>query len=161
LVFTGTYQRSLDDKLRLVLPKRVRSGLPENVRLFLTPGTDQCLEIHTDNSLRELAKRAQVSSAGSQKVKSFSRLFYARAEECDIDKQSRIRVPSSLAELAEISNEVVLIGVGFHWELWNPTHWESYLEQNRDGFDQVTQTTLDGGAMSETIETTEQVVKPK
>ena len=152
MVFTGTYRRAMDEKLRVLLPKRLRLAIPEDVNpegailgasLFLTPGTDHCLELHTTQSLNELGNRASASSARSKDVRSFSRLFYARAEQCDIDKQGRIRIPTTLAQLADIDNEVVFIGVGSHWELWNEQLWDSYLNLHRDEFDQIAQTTFD------------------
>ncbi len=143
MVFTGTYQRALDGKLRVLLPKRLRSNLPEDSSLYLTPGTDHCLELHTDDSLSELARRASQSSSSSKNVRSFSRLFYARAEQCDIDNQGRIRIPQSLAKLADLEKELVFIGVGFHWELWNQGLWEKYLNQNDAAFDQLAESTFD------------------
>lgn len=142
VVYTGTYQRALDGKLRVLLPKRLRNNLPKHASLFLTPGTDHCLELHTDESLNQLAIKASQSSASSSNVRSFSRLFYARAEQCDIDNQGRIRIPGSLAELADLEKEVVFIGVGFHWEIWNATLWQDYLDQNGDAFDQLSETTF-------------------
>ena len=152
LVFTGTYQRSLDNKLRVLLPKRLRSSLADDPRLFLTPGTDHCLELHTNKSLQNLAERASDSSADSKNIKSFARLFYARAVECDIDKQGRIRIPAGLAKLAELDNEVVFIGVGSHWELWNNELWDQYLASHQDAFDQITQATFDGPMGDTTVE---------
>lgn len=143
MVFTGTFHRSLDSKLRVLLPKRLRNGLQDCTALYLTPGTDQCLELHTDKSLQELASKADRSSAGLKNVRSFSRLFYARAEQCDIDKQGRIRLPGSLAQIAELDEDVVLIGVGSHWELWNQARWESYLEAHHQAFDKIAESTFD------------------
>ncbi len=149
MVFTGTYQRSLDGKLRVLLPKRLRSGglgldLEKGANLFLTPGTDHCLELHTTESLNELARRANQSPAGSKSIRSFSRLFYARAQHCEVDSQGRIRIPQELARLADLSKEVVFIGVGFHWELWNLELWEAYLKENDAAFDQIAERTFDG-----------------
>lgn len=143
MVFTGTYQRVLDGKLRVALPKRLRSELPVDTKLFLTPGTDQCLELHTDASLNELALKTSQSSAGSRNIRSFSRLFYARAEQCDVDKQGRIRIPSSLAQIASFAKDVVFVGVGFHWEIWDQQRWQAYLNENQEGFDLLSETTFD------------------
>ena len=135
MIFTGTYYRTLDDKLRVLMPKRLRCSLGEDAGLYLTPGTNQCLELHTDESLRELANRAQAAKTSNQNVRSFSRLFYARAAFCEFDKQNRIRIPTESAQWAGLEKEIVLVGVGFNWEIWNPTAWESYLAQNSDLFD--------------------------
>ena len=40
---TGSYRRALDEKLRLAIPKPLRERLPEDHRLYLTPGLDGCL----------------------------------------------------------------------------------------------------------------------
>jgi len=147
VVFTGTYKRSLDDKQRVLLPKRLRLGLTESTgnddSLFLTPGTDQCLELHTVESLNELAQRANKSAAGSRNVRSFSRLFYARAQQCNMDKQGRIRVSVELAALAGLGKELVFIGVGDHWEIWDCDRWDSYLNENDSAFDEIADLTFD------------------
>lgn len=117
--------------------------MPEDVALYLTPGTDQCLELHTDQSLQELASKADRSTAGLRNVRSFSRLFYARAEQCDVDRQGRIRIPGALSQGAELEKDIVFIGVGSHWEIWNQTRWESYLQTHLDAFDEIAESTLD------------------
>ena len=129
------------------MPKRLRSGIVEiqagEANLFLTPGTDQCLELHTTQSLDELARRANQSAAGSKNLRSFSRLFYARAQQCDVDKQGRIRIPSELAKLANLEKELVFVGVGFHWEIWDLDRWQAYLSENDSAFDQIADVTFD------------------
>ena len=135
VVFTGTYHRTLDDKLRVLMPKRLRSSSAENSGLYLTPGTDRCLGLHTNESLQTLANRTQQTKTSNQNVRSFSRLFYARASFCEFDKQNRIRIPKDSADWAGLEKEVVLVGVGFNCEIWNLAVWEAYLERNSDLFD--------------------------
>ena len=146
MIFTGTYQRSLDGKARVLLPKRLRDELEQAGPVFLTPGTDHCLELHTSQSLHELAARANQSHAGSRNLKSFSRLFYAQAEQCDIDGQGRIRIPVTLMEHAGLVKEIVIVGVGMNWEIWDAEQWQSYLQSNEDEFDQLAQVTFDHAA---------------
>ena len=133
--FTGTYHRMLDDELRVLIPKRLRSSSVEKSGLYLAPGTNRCLELHTNESLQTLTQRAQQTKTSNQNVRSFSRLFYARASFCEFDKQNRIRIPKDSADWAGLEKEVVLVGVGFNWEIWNLVAWEAYLEQNSDSFD--------------------------
>ena len=47
MLLTGTYPRTLDDKKRLALPKRLREVLGEPATLFVTPGPDQSLWLYT------------------------------------------------------------------------------------------------------------------
>jgi len=152
VVFTGTYQRSLDGKFRVLLPKRLREEVGEAETLYLTPGTDHCLELHTQQSLNELALRVNHSTAGSRNLKSFARLFYAQAEQCDVDGQGRLRIPKVLVEFAKLTKEIVIVGVGFNWEIWDQDQWNRYLEINEAGFDEIVQATFDGNAMFQPIE---------
>ena len=155
MISTGTFQRSLDGKLRVLLPKQIRLGLdvegPDSdhggpdqaIQLFLTPGMDSCLELHTSESLKELALQARQNRPGTQNLKSFLRLFYARAHACEVDGQGRIRIPRELAELAGLEKEIVIAGVGFHWEVWDADRWQSYLSENQLQFDSIVETALD------------------
>ena len=48
MLLTGTHPRTLDEKKRLALPKRIRELLGEPKTLFLTPGPDlPCLFVYT------------------------------------------------------------------------------------------------------------------
>ena len=49
---TGTFERNLDDKQRLLLPKTVKKSLSQSESIFLTPGQDGCLELHTYETLQ-------------------------------------------------------------------------------------------------------------
>jgi MraZ protein len=142
LALTGTYHRSIDDKGRMLLPKRMRDDV--DGALFLTPGTDRCLELHSAQSLQEMAQRIKLSAAGSRQIKSFSRLFYAQAEQCEIDSLGRIRMPKPLIDYASIKKEIVILGVGSNWEIWDAASWQSYLRTNEEAFDRMSQATLDG-----------------
>ncbi len=148
VVYTGTFQRSLDAKARFLLPKRVRAELAESDSLFLTPGTDHCLELHTNKSLNALAERANHSAAGCRDIKSFSRLFYAQAERCGIDAQGRIRIPKTLFNHATLEKDIFIVGVGFNWEIWDVVKWSSYLQTHEDEFDQVARSTFDHSVKS-------------
>ncbi len=143
MVFTGTYQRTLDEKGRIALPKVLRDELANESSLFSTPGTERCLELHHAKSLNELAARTAKSKTGSQNLKAFSRLFYARAEQCEIDRSGRIRLSPALIEHADLVKEIVIIGVGSNWEVWEQNKWQSYLLENQAEFDRLTQNTFD------------------
>jgi MraZ protein len=136
----------------MMLPKKLREDLGQTVTLFLTPGTDRCLEMHTSDSLNELARRANQSAAGSKQIKSFSRLFYAQAEQCEIDNLGRIRLPKNLAEYALLQKEIVIVGVGANWEIWDSASWQSYLRSNEDAFDMISQATFDSIPLATTNE---------
>ena len=139
MLLTGTFSRSLDDKLRLAIPKRLRDalGCPQGGDLYVTPGTDGSLSIYTEGSFEQLAVRLGKASPTEQQVRSFTRLFYAQAQRVEIDVQGRIRIPQELADLAKLEKEVVLVGVQDHLELWSAGLWQAYLAEKRPHFDEI------------------------
>ena len=105
--------------------------------VYLAPGTDGSLAIYTEESFSQLAARLAQASPTEQQVRAFLRLFYARAQRVDLDKQGRIRVPADLAELCSLGRDVVLLGVQDHLELWSPSKWGAYLAEKKSQFDAI------------------------
>lgn len=131
---TGTFERTLDDKHRLLLPKPVRKSLQSAASLFVTPGQDQCLELHSLESIQQRSDEIARTSSGRIR-KSFSRLYFAQAEKCELDAQCRIRIPQRLIEWADLESRVVVVGTGEHWEIWHEEHWQRYCDDHKQEFD--------------------------
>src|SRR5882724_9926652 len=120
MLLTGTHPRTLDDKKRLTLPKRIREQLGDATeQLFLAQGLDQCLWIYDKGALERLAEKLDQTPATDAEARVFRRLFFAQMEAVDVDKAGRVLVPERLLEYAGMKNEVVLIGVRDHLELWD------------------------------------------
>src|SRR5690349_11335637 len=137
MLLTGTYPRTLDEKGRLALPKRVRDLLKEPTTLFVTPGQDQSLWLYTEAELERLASKLDEAPATDAEARVFRRLYFAQTEAVDVDRQGRVLVPERLVQFAGLSNEVVLIGVRDHLELWDAARWQQFVETNAPRFDAV------------------------
>jgi MraZ protein len=138
MLLTGTYPRTLDDKNRLVFPKRIREQLREPKLVYLSPGPDQCLWIYHVEGIEELArKHLGEAPATDEEVRAFRRLFFAQTERLDVDRAGRILLTDRLKQFARLQREVVLIGVVDHLELWDASRWEAYSAQNAARFDAV------------------------
>jgi MraZ protein len=136
MLFTGTYPRTLDDKKRLALPKRVRELLKEPATLFVTPGPDQSLRVYTVEALQRLAEKLEQTPAKPE-TRVFERLHFAQTEAIDLDRSGRILIPDRLLQFAGLAQEVVMIGVRDHLELWDAQRWHNYLSENAPRFDSV------------------------
>lgn len=142
---TGTFDRTLDDKLRLAVPKSLRDGFGEAEvgEFYLAPGNEGCLSLYSAAGFEQFAARLAGISTGKADVRNFLRLFYSQAERVVVDRQSRIRVPDRLAKFAGLAHDVVLIGVHDHVEIWDKARWESFLSRNGSQFDELTAQALD------------------
>jgi MraZ protein len=139
MLLTGVFSRSIDEKLRVAIPKRLREALDsENRRdIYIAPGTDQSLALYTEDAFARLADRLAQVSPTRQDVRTFNRLFYARAQRVELDSQGRVRVPPELAELAHLEKEVVWLGVQDHMEMWAAERWKSYLAERQGHYDEI------------------------
>jgi MraZ protein len=70
------------------------------------------------------------------------RALLERATESQLDGQFRISIPKELLQFAHIENEVLIIGVLEHIEIWNPGMYEQYLKTQAESYETVAQTVL-------------------
>ena len=148
MLLTGTCQRSLDEKLRVAIPKSLREALGRpGLLLYVTPGTDGSLAVYTEEALGELAQRLAQASGAAKDVQAFRRLFYARAQAVELDRQGRLRIPPELAQWGLLDKEVVLNGAGEYLEIWDHKHWEIYSNENQARYDELAEAAFGGGAL--------------
>jgi len=147
MLLTGTFTRSIDDKLRIAIPKRLRDVIecPRGGGLYVAPGTDGSLAIYPEGAFNQLADRLAQEPPTQQNVRDFTRLFYSRAQRVKLDGQGRIRIPPELAQLAALDKEAVLLGVQDHLELWASDRWEKYLGEKAGHYDEIAEAAFGSG----------------
>ena len=142
MLLTGAYDRTIDEKLRLAMPKPFREAFDDERQLVLTPGTDGSLSLFSGRTFASLADQLSARSPSGQKVRAFSRLLYAQSRSVELDAQGRIRLPAELAKLGNLEGDIVVLGVGDHVELWNKSRWEAYLADLQPRYDQLAEAAL-------------------
>jgi MraZ protein len=72
-------------------------------------------------------------------------MHYVVAESvlAELDVHGRFAIPEPLRTYAEITTEVVLVGLYERIELWSPTRWETYLSRLEDDHEMVLGKILD------------------
>jgi MraZ protein len=142
VLFTGSYRRSIDDKLRLPIPKPLRDAMPEMPRLYLTPGLDGCIAVYPEEALDALGRRLEATSPAAREVRDYSRLFFSQAARVVPDRQWRLRVPGELTKWAGLAGEVMIVGVRDHLEIWALDAWQRYLSRCEPHYDQLAEVAL-------------------
>lgn len=144
MLLTGSYRRTLDDQLRLAIPKPLRDQLTVGMAIYLTPGLDGCLAVYPQEAFTTLADRLAASSPASREVRDYSRLFFSQAACVTPDSQWRFRVPVELIKWAQLSGETVVVGVRDHIEVWASDRWEEYVAQCDGQYEQLAEAALMG-----------------
>lgn len=141
MALTGTFNKTLDGKRRLAIPKRVKEELvnKEFTQIYIAPGTETSLLLFSEKGFEQQAQRLKEYSNNVPEAARYLRLYYSRAEKVEVDSQGRICIPERLANLAslEAKQEVILIGVQDHAEIWSTERWDAYLKDHGPHFDEM------------------------
>ncbi len=141
---TGTYHRTVDEKQRLAVPKKLKEALllETEYTVYVAPETDRALTLYSGHEFDRRATRLVELSAQRTEVRNYQRLYYSQAEQVELDAQGRIRLPERLMEFAGIEQEVVLLGVHDHIEIWDRIRWGDFLQQHSAEFDKMSTAAL-------------------
>ena len=118
----GTYYNSIDAKNRIIVPSKQRDDL--GGRCVLTKGLDTCLYIYTMSDWEQQLEKIEKLPESVPEIRAFKRSFFGNAVECELDKQGRIVVPTTLVEYARIKKELVTVGTGKKIEIWSKELWD-------------------------------------
>lgn len=127
-LFLGEYDHALDDRGRVTLPRKIRQELEER-EVVLSRGFDRCIFGFDRASWEKEAGKQLEAPVTEVKAREVRRYMFSGAQKAEIDKLGRILLPAQLKEYASINREVVIIGAGDHFELWDKQTWEAYTEK--------------------------------
>lgn len=121
-MFMGEYNHTIDAKGRLIVPSKFREALGDT--FVVTKGLDGCLFVYDNEEWNAFEEKLKSLPITNKEARQFARFFLAGAAEVEVDKQGRILVPNILREFAQISKDVVLIGVASRIEIWSKERFE-------------------------------------
>ena len=129
--FTGEYCNSIDQKNRLSIPAKFRNSLyQENDKIFvLSKGFDECLFLYPLEEWKIVEQQLSSLSSIRDKNRNFIRKITRNANYVRYDSQGRIAIPEILLNYANISKEVLVIGVVKKIELWDKKTLNNYENQ--------------------------------
>lgn len=120
----GEYEHSLDAKGRIIMPAKLRIDIGE--KFIITKGLDGCLFVFSQKEWSNFESKLKELPLTNKNARDFVRFFLSGATECEIDKQGRFLLVNTLRAYAEITKEVIIIGVGTRLEIWNKEKWKKY-----------------------------------
>lgn len=120
----GEYEHTLDAKGRISMPAKLRKDMGDT--FILTKGLDGCLFAFSQEEWLNFETKLKALPLSDKNARNFVRFFLAGATECEIDKQGRFLLINTLREYAEITKEVIIIGVGTRLEIWDKEKWKKY-----------------------------------
>ena len=141
-MFRGRFEHTIDAKGRISIPSKFREVLRDRYReeRVVITTFDHCLVIYPYDEWTLLEERASNLPMLNREVKSFIRLFFSGATECNIDKLGRILIPPSHRNYASLEKDVVLAGMLKRIEVWSKDRWEEEISKAKENFDSMSDT---------------------
>lgn len=138
----GTHTPKLDDKGRIILPAKFRDELADGV--VITRGQERCLYVFSAKEFQDVHDKVRQAPVTSEEARRYLRVFLSGASDETPDKQGRVLVPALLREYADLTKELVIIGVGSRAEIWDAAAWQTYLASNEETFASQAQEVIPG-----------------
>jgi MraZ protein len=141
-VLLGTHTPKLDEKGRLIRPAKFRDELGDGV--VITRGQERCLYVFSSKEFASVHEKIRQAPVTNEEARRYLRVFLSGATDETPDKQGRVLLPQLLRDYANLSKELVIIGVGARAEIWDAQTWNDYLASNEDGFSSQAEEVIPG-----------------
>jgi len=137
-MFRGVAQLTLDNKGRLAVPAKYREALMAHCagRIVITADPSRCLLIYPQPAWEPIEQRLNSLSSFNTQTRALQRLLVGNASDVELDGAGRVLVPGPLRQFAGLDRNVVLVGQGAKFELWDEEKWNQQMEDAqlfRDG----------------------------
>ena len=129
-MFRGITQLNLDVKGRIAIPTRYRGDLSEKCagHLVVTADPSRCLLVYPQPAWEPIEQQLNSLSSFNPKIRKLQRLLIGSANDVEMDNAGRILIAPPLRSFASLSKEVVLVGQGEKFELWDEQQWNLEIE---------------------------------
>lgn len=130
-VFRGANKVTLDAKGRMVMPTRYRERLAERSagRLVVTIDRDQCLLLYPLPDWEEIERKLMRLPTLNLQARRLQRLMVGHATEVELDGHGRLLLPPQLRDFGSLTRDVMLIGQGNRFELWDEARWNERRDE--------------------------------
>ena len=128
MLFRGVTELNLDAKGRMAMPTRYRERLIERSegRLVITIDTEErCLLIYPQPEWEVIEQKLDALPSFNSQARRVQRLLMGHATDVEMDGNGRLLLPPPLRQYANLDKQVVLIGQGKKFELWDAELWNA------------------------------------
>jgi MraZ protein len=133
----GSYKYMVDQKGRVNIPAKFRSGAGTQDNYVVTPGLNGCLYVFPKEEWAKVEDKLQTLTRNDPNALRYIRLTASSAEDVQADKQGRITIPAHLLKMAKLGKEVLVNGALDRMEIWDPETFKKYIEESPESYEEV------------------------
>ena len=126
-MFRGFSSVSLDSKGRLAVPSRYRErlmGIADGCLVQTLNPLDRSLWLYPLPEWEFIEEKLAVLSDFDKQSRRAKQMMRGYATDCQLDTHGRILVPAELRNYAQLDKQVIILGQGNKFEIWNRAGWE-------------------------------------
>ena len=128
-MFLGSFKTFFSGKNRLILPKRFRKELGNEDKFYILMGQNgEIWGFDTKNWYKLTESTLEIPlSTETGRMKRLK--LFPMADECILDSQGRFILPQEFMDKLRFKKEVLIIGAGDHFEVWDLILWNREQER--------------------------------
>lgn len=134
-MFFGSFEHSLDDKNRLMIPRKMRESISD--KLYIMKGFDGAISVYEEAAFQNLMQKLTTFDFNRKDARSYLRTQLANTFELEVDKLGRVQLPTALVNKFNIGKEVVVLGAIDHIEIWDKQAFDNYQNDNEPKFEDI------------------------
>ena len=128
-MFLSTYENKLDKKGRVSVPASYRSYLSNlgyNGIVCFPSFNNQCVEAWPQDRIEKISNAIDTLNPFEEKKDYFSTSILSESINLQFDNEGRIILTSKLLKHSKIKNNVLFVGQGKTFQIWEPTSFEKF-----------------------------------
>ena len=132
-MFRGANSINLDSKGRIAVPAKYRQCITESTAshmIITCDPYDSCLLIFTLEHWENTEADLQSLSNSKPLHRRLKRIMLSHATEVDMDANGRLLIPAVLRDRSKLQKDVMLIGQGKTFQLWDENQWHKLVEED-------------------------------
>ena len=128
-MFLSTYENKLDKKGRVSVPASYRSYLSNlgyNGIVCFPSFNNQCIEAWSQDRIEKISNAIDTLNPFEEKKGYFATSILSESINLQFDNEGRIILTSKLLKHSKIKNNVLFVGQGKTFQIWEPTSFEKF-----------------------------------
>ena len=128
-MFLSTYENKLDKKGRVSVPASFRSYLSNlgyNGVVCYPSFNNQSIEAWPQDRIEKISNAIDALNPFEEKKDFFATSILSESVNLQFDSEGRISIPEKLLKHAKIKNNVLFVGQGKTFQIWEPTTFEKF-----------------------------------
>ena len=128
-MFLSTYQNKLDKKGRVSVPASFRSYLSNlgyNGVICYPSFNNNCIEAWPQDRIEKISNAIDSLNPFEEKKDYFATSILSESINLQFDSEGRILISNKLLKHAKIKNNILFVGQGKTFQIWEPSHYEKF-----------------------------------